>query len=45
MRPAGEEHWIDGIRADLERFMEMYPERRSRPFGTDQELWALLRGL
>ena len=45
MRPAGEEHWVDGIRADLERFMEMYPERRSRPFGTDQELWALLRGL
>jgi hypothetical protein len=35
----------DGIRADLERFMELYPERRSRPFGTDPELWELLGGL
>jgi hypothetical protein len=34
-----------GIRAALEQFMEMYPDRRSRPFGTDQELWAVINGL
>jgi MoxR-like ATPase len=33
------------IREDLERFMVMYPERRSRPFGTDQELWSTLNSL
>ena len=36
---------VAGIRAALEQFMEIYPERRSRPFGTDQELWALMSGL
>ena len=35
----------DGIRGDIERFMEMYPERRSRPFATDQELWSVISGL
>jgi MrcB-like, N-terminal domain/AAA domain (dynein-related subfamily) len=29
----------------LRQFMEMYPERRSKPFGTDQELWALINTL
>jgi hypothetical protein len=45
IQPTEEKQWVDGISADLERFMEMYPDRRSRAFGTDQELWALLRGL
>lgn len=35
----------DGIRGDLERFMAMYPERRSRPFATDQELWSVISAL
>ena len=35
----------DGIRGDIERFMEMYPERRSRPFATDQELWSVISSL
>ena len=35
----------DGIRDDIERFMEMYPERRSRPFATDQELWSVISSL
>ena len=34
-----------GIRGDLDRFMEIYPERRSRPFATDQELWGVLKSL
>jgi MoxR-like ATPase len=33
------------IRQGLERFMEMYPECRSRPFGTDPDLWDVLNGL
>jgi MrcB-like, N-terminal domain/AAA domain (dynein-related subfamily) len=44
--PTGDEETNPhGIRAALERFMEMYPERRSRPFATDQELWAVLNGV
>jgi hypothetical protein len=35
----------NGIRGDLEQFMEMYPERRSRPFATDQELWSVVSSL
>ena len=33
------------IRRDLELFMQMYPERRLRPFATDQELWSILNNL
>src|SRR6266446_4360938 len=35
----------NGIRDDLERFMRMYPERRSRVFATDQELWECITSL
>ena len=35
----------DGIRGDLEQFMTMYPERRSRPFATDQQLWSVVSSL
>jgi MoxR-like ATPase len=35
----------EGIRGDLEKFMVMYPERRSRPFATDQELWSVVSSL
>src|SRR5262249_29700067 len=35
----------DGIRDDIERFMAMYPDRRVRPFATDQELWELITSL
>ena len=37
-----EEVETEGIRDYLEQFMQMYPERRSRPFATDQELWSVL---
>jgi len=36
---------VDGIRDDLERFMRMYPERRSRAFATDEELWECITSL
>jgi hypothetical protein len=35
----------DGIREGFERLMEIYPERRSRPFATDQELLSALADL
>ncbi len=31
------------IRASIERFMAIYPDRRSRPFGTDEELWNVFK--
>ena len=34
-----------GVRDDIERFMALYPERRSRPFATDQELWEVITSL
>jgi hypothetical protein len=33
------------IREGLERFMYLYPECRSRPFGTDPDLWGVLSRL
>jgi MoxR-like ATPase len=33
------------IRDGLESFMSMYPDCRSRPFGTDQDLWNVLSRL
>ena len=45
VRPATLPESAAGIQAALEQFMEMYPEKRSRPFGTDQELWAVINGL
>jgi hypothetical protein len=33
------------IGLDLQQLMEIYPDRRSKPFGTDQELWAIISRL
>ena len=33
------------LRDGLESFMSMYPDCRSRPFGTDQNLWNVLSSL
>ena len=35
----------EGISEYLERFMTIYPDRRSRPFATDEELWSVLKNL
>src|SRR5206468_223032 len=32
-------------RDDIERFMAMYPDCRSRPFATDQEIWEVITSL
>jgi hypothetical protein len=45
IRPATSPESDSNIRAALEQFMEMYPEKRSKPFGTDQELWAVISQL